>query len=204
MRRWDITVTTYMKKFFYLLFLVPFLMLSCKSNNEPSEDDKSTGGGKRSYVPVGWYDCGYMEYHVNYFASDMYAMGDDEGLRRLPQEIANDWDILPSALRVVDKSYIQTVFPAISLSYRDSYATQTYGKYTYYFYFDDYLETYQYKLIDGTVYLMDDNEEWVTAGTYNPDTKTLDIGVPSGILMGMGNGFHKLNYNGDYYSSHGN
>lgn len=169
---------------------------------DPSLDNRIPPEGKRSYVPVGWYDCGYMEFYVKSQASFMYAAGNNNGLSRLPQEIANDWEILPSAIRVADNNCIQTVFPAISLSYHNSYATQTYGNYIYYFYFDDYLETYKYRLIDGNFYLKNDNGEWVAAGTYDDATKTLAIGVPSGTLIGMGDGFHKINYNGDYYSSH--
>ncbi len=167
---------------------------------DSSLDNRIPPEGNRSYIPTGWYDSGYLEYLVDHEARFMYAAGDNWGLKNLPQEIENEiWNYgHASGLHIVDDHTIETAFQAVTLTRCDSYDTQTYGSYTYYFYFHSAFYSYSYRLIDGTIYLRDDDGIWATAGTYYESTGAIDIGAPNDELITIGNGFTKVNYNGGY------
>lgn len=154
--------------------------------------------GKRTYIPVGWYDSGYLENLVDYYASDMAAAGDSYGLRNLPSEL-RDKEYYASAVRIVDEKTLQTVYPAITTSIHDYYKTKVYGgMIMYYFYFDTYLGTYPYKVIDGVIFVRNYNGEWLVMGEYTNGSDNFWFGSINDELISLNSTFRKVNYNGGY------
>lgn len=159
--------------------------------------------GKRTYLPVGWYDSGYLEAHVKYLAEGMAMIGDEKGLQSLPEYILKE-NLDASAIHVVDDQTVETALPAISLARRkDYFAQQTYStgarSFTYYFYFHMYYGSYKYRLVDGIIYVNNiRNGKWENMGTYEEGSDVIYMGAINDELVAYGNGFHKVNYNGGY------
>ena len=173
---------------------------------DPSLDNRIPPEGKRSYIPTGWYDSGVMERLVDDFAGPTYACGDDYGMRTYVLQMVDE--LLggqASGIHVVDDNTLETAFQAVTLTRCDSYNTQTYGSYTYYFYFHSVSSSYSYRLIEGTVYLKDNDGVWAKAGTYSESDDIISLSIGSPIideLIWEGSGFKRVNYNGGYRYSY--
>ena len=167
---------------------------------DPSLDNRIPPEGKRSYIPTGWYDGGLLQPYVAMLAGPCYDYGDYNGMRNVPQEVDEFLGGTTSGIHVVDEHTIETAFQAVTLTRCDAYDTLTYGSYTYYFYFYSAYYTYSYRLIEGTVYLKDNDGVWAKAGTYSESNGILSIGSPNDELVCSGSygGFKRVNYNGGY------
>ena len=194
-----------------LLFTCLMVLVACESNNPDKQDGDGTGtsGSKRSYIPEGWYADRGFESYIEAQAEECLAMGAFEWIERLEEEGYAEFGESFAGIHVIDNTTFERVIPSFT-SHRPSnyYNTLTFTHQTYddfwgtrtyttnlYFFFSYPEEKYQYKVMNGVLYIQDEADEtetWRNAG---------ECSITDGVLKGefFYHDLEKVNYGKEWW-----